>query len=54
MKYLPLYQMKQNNFFSNLLLILYSNIICENLVKIFQKFEVGYTQTCTSLESNTM
>ncbi len=30
------------------------NIICKNIVKIFQKFEVGYTQTCTSLESNIM
>jgi len=33
---------------------LYSNIICKNIVKIFQKFEVGYTQTCTPLESSTM
>jgi hypothetical protein len=50
----PLYKMKWNNFFLNLLLMLYSNIICKNIVKIFQKFEVGYTQTCTSLESSTM
>jgi hypothetical protein len=28
--------------------------MCKNIVKIFQKFEVGYIQTCTSLESNTM
>ncbi len=33
---------------------LYSNIICKNIVKIFRKFEVGYTQTCTPLESSTM
>jgi hypothetical protein len=26
----------------------------ENILKIFQKFEVGYTQTCTSLESSAM
>jgi hypothetical protein len=37
-----------------LLPMLYSNIICKNIVKTFQKFEVGYSQTCTSLESNTM
>ncbi len=49
----PLYKMKWI-FFSNLLHMLYSNIICKNIVKLFQKFEVGYTQTCTSLESNTM
>jgi hypothetical protein len=51
---LPLYKMEWNNLFSNLLYRLYSNIICKNIVKIFQKFEVGYTQTCTSLESSTM
>jgi hypothetical protein len=34
--------------------MLYFNIICKNIMKIFQKFEVGYTQTCPSLESNTM
>jgi hypothetical protein len=33
---------------------LYYNIICKNIVNFFQKFEVGYTQTCTSLESNIM
>jgi hypothetical protein len=33
---------------------LYSNIICKNVVKIFENFEMGYTQTCTSLESNIM
>ncbi len=33
---------------------LYSNIICKNIVKMFQKFEVRYIQTCTSLESNTL
>jgi len=26
----------------------------KTIMKIFQKFEVGYTQTCTSLESNTI
>jgi hypothetical protein len=51
---LPLYKMKWNNLFSNLLPRLYSNIIWKIIVKIFQKFEVGYIQTCTSLESNTM
>jgi hypothetical protein len=33
---------------------LYSNIICKNIVKCFQKFDVGYIQTCTFLKSNTM
>ncbi len=51
---LPLYRMKWNIFFSNLLHRLYSNILCKNIVKIFWKFKVGYIQTCTSLESNTM
>ncbi len=51
---LPLYKMKWNSFFFNLLPRLYSNIICKNIVKIFQKFEMGYTQTCTSLESSKM
>jgi hypothetical protein len=46
--------MKWNNFFFNLLPRLYSNIICKNIVKIFWKFEVGYTQTSTPLESTTM
>jgi hypothetical protein len=50
----PTYKMKWNSFFSNILPRLYSNIICKNIVKIFQKFEMGYTQTCTSLESSTM
>ncbi len=51
---LPLYKMKQNNLFFNFLPRLYSNIICKNIVRIFQNFEVGYIQTCTSLESSTM
>jgi hypothetical protein len=38
----------------NLLPRLYSNIICKNIVKIFWKFKVGYTQTCTSMESSLM
>ncbi len=29
---------------------LYFNIICKNIVNFFQKVEVGYIQTCTSLE----
>ncbi len=41
-------------FLSNILLRLYFNIICKNIVNFFQKFEVGYTQTCTPLESSTM
>jgi hypothetical protein len=45
---------KWNGFFSNLLPRLYSNIICKNIVKIFQKLEVGYIQTCTSFKSTTM
>jgi hypothetical protein len=51
---LPLYKMKWNKFFFNFLPRLYFNIICKNTMKIFQKFEVGYTQTCTSMESSTM
>jgi len=51
---LPLYKMKWNNIFSNILLRLYSNIICEKIVKIFQKFEMGYIQTCTSWENSIM
>jgi hypothetical protein len=43
---------KWNGFFSNLLPRLYANIICKNILKIFQKLEVGYIQTCTSLKSN--
>ncbi len=46
--------MKWNSFFLNFLPRLYSTIICKNIMKIFQKFEVGYIQTCTSLENNTM
>jgi hypothetical protein len=46
--------MKWNSFFFNLLPRLYSNIICKNIVKIFWKFEVGYTQTSTPLENTTM
>jgi len=51
---LPLYKMKRNNFYFNVLPRLYSNIICKNIVKLFQKFEMGYIQTCTPLESNIM
>ncbi len=51
---MPLYKMKWNSFFYNLLLMLYSKIIRKNIVKIFQNFVVGYTQTCTSLENNTI
>jgi len=45
---------EMNFFFPNIMLRLHYNIICKNLMKIFQKFEVGYIQTCTSLESNRM
>jgi hypothetical protein len=48
------YKMKWNNFLKKILFMLYSNIICKNIVKIFQKFEVGYIQTCTSMKSSTM
>ncbi len=51
---LPFYKLKWNNFFINLLPRLYFNIKCKNIVKKFQKFEVGYIQTCASLESNIM
>ncbi len=51
---IPLYKMKWNKIFSNILPRLYSNIIFKNIVKILQKFEVGYIQTNTFLESNTM
>ncbi len=51
---LPLYKMTWNSFFLNLLPRLYYNIIWKNIVKIFRKFEVGYIQTYTSLESGTM
>jgi hypothetical protein len=46
--------MKLNSFISNLSPKLYFNIIWKNVVNVFQKFEVGYTQTCTSLESSVM
>jgi hypothetical protein len=51
---LSLNKIKWNNFFNNILLKVYFNIICKNIVKIFQKFNVGCIQTCTSLESSTM
>jgi len=51
---LPFYKIKLNIYFLNLLPKLYSNTICKHIVKIFWKFEAGYIQTCTSLESNTM
>jgi hypothetical protein len=51
---LSFYKMKWNNFFFNILLRLYFNIICKNIMKIVQNFEVGYSQTCTSLESSAM
>jgi hypothetical protein len=51
---LALYNMKWNSFFLIFLPRLYFNIICKNIVKFFQKFEVRYTQTCTSLKSSTM
>jgi hypothetical protein len=50
----PLYKMKWNSFFTNLLPRLYFNIICKSIVKFFQKFEVRYTQTCMPLESSTI
>ncbi len=37
----------------NILFKLYSNIICKNIVKIFQKFEMGNIQTHTFLKKNT-
>jgi hypothetical protein len=49
---LSFYKMKWNIFFYNILLRLY--IICKNMVKLFQKFEVRYTQTCTPLKSDIM
>jgi hypothetical protein len=51
---LPFYKMKWNIFVSNILPRLYSNIICKNIVKFFQKFDMKYIQTCTPLESNIM
>jgi hypothetical protein len=57
-KYTPISRfMKWNEIVSFLICCIpkfYSNIICKNNVNFFQKFEVGYTQTCTSLESSTM
>jgi hypothetical protein len=50
----PFYKVKWNNLFYNFLHRLYYNIIWKNIVKFFQEFEVGYTQTCTSLESSIM
>ncbi len=50
---LPFYKMKWSVFLI-FLPKLYSKIICKNIVKIFQKFEVRYIQTCTSFKSNTM
>jgi len=50
----PPYKMKWNSLFSNILSRLYSNIVCKNIVKFFQKFEVGCTQTCTPLKSSAM
>jgi hypothetical protein len=52
---IPFYNMKWNSFFfSNFWPRLYFNKICKTIVKIFQRFEVGYIQTCTSLENSTM
>jgi hypothetical protein len=50
----PPYKMKWNSLFFNILSRLYSNIVCKNIGKFFQKFEVGWTQTCTTLKSNIM
>ncbi len=51
---LPLYEMKWNSFFSNILPRLYFYIMCKNIIKFFQMFDVGYTQTYTLMESNIM
>jgi hypothetical protein len=51
---LPLNKMKWNSFFMNILHRLYYNIICKNIMKFSQKFEVGYTQTCPPLETSVM
>jgi hypothetical protein len=51
---LQIYKTKWNLYFSNILFRSYSNIIWKSIVKFFQNFDVGYIQTCTSLESNTM
>ncbi len=55
-KYTPIsHFIKWNeNFKKYILLRLYFNITCKKIVKFFQKFEGGYTQTCTPLENNTM
>jgi hypothetical protein len=34
--------------------MLYFNIIWKNIVKFFQKFEVGHIQACTPLEGSIM
>jgi hypothetical protein len=52
-KYTPISQWSEIVSFMITCLGSISNIICKNIVKIFQKFEVRYTQTCTSLESST-
>jgi len=49
-----LYKMKWNNFLFNILPRLYSNIICKDIMKLFQKFDMGYIQACTPLESSIM
>jgi hypothetical protein len=47
---LPFYKMKWFFFFSNILpRVIF--IICKNIMKGFQKFEIGQIQTCTSLKS---
>jgi hypothetical protein len=54
-KYTPIsHFIKWNEIVFILISKLYSNIICKNIMKIFQKFEARYIQTCTSLENNTM
>ncbi len=45
--YISFYKMKWNTLFSDILPMLCSNIICKNIVKFFQKFDMEYTQTCT-------
>jgi hypothetical protein len=51
---ISLHKMKWNSFFFNILPRLYSNIIWKDIMKLFQKFDVGYIQACTPLESSTM
>jgi len=55
-KYNPIsHFIKWNDFLKKkILLRLYFNITCKNIVKFFQKFERGYIQTCTPLENSTM